>query len=71
MTQADLSSAFMADLDPYDQYEVSVTMDKAGTCFAGVESYDHHISMTAVLFRFACKPGHKSLSTSEQRCKIA
>ncbi|CAL8469269.1 g8810 [Coccomyxa elongata] len=35
LTQADLSSAFMADLDPYDQYEVSVTMDKAGTCFAG------------------------------------
>ncbi|KAK9908511.1 hypothetical protein WJX75_008992 [Coccomyxa subellipsoidea] len=34
LTQSDLSSAFMSDLDPYDQYEVSVTMDKAGTCLA-------------------------------------
>lgn len=42
----------MADLDPYDQYEVSVSMDKAGTCFAGVKPATT-IFMTAVLFKTA------------------
>lgn len=32
LTQADYSSWFMSDLDPYDQYEVSVPLEIAGTC---------------------------------------
>jgi hypothetical protein len=38
LTQADFSTAVMSDLDPYDQYEFSVTMDKAGTCFSEVSA---------------------------------
>ena len=36
LTQADYSSWFMSDLDPYDQYEVSVPLEIAGTCLTEV-----------------------------------
>ncbi len=36
LTQADYSSWFMSDLDPYDQYEVSVPLEYAGTCLTQV-----------------------------------
>ena len=36
LTQADYSSWFMSDLDPYDQYEVSVPLEVAGTCLTEV-----------------------------------
>lgn len=40
LTQADYSSWFMSDLDPYDQYEVSVPLEIAGTCLTEVRC-DH------------------------------
>lgn len=36
LSQADYSSWFMSDLDPYDQYEVSVPLEHAGTCLTQV-----------------------------------
>ena len=36
ITQSDIASKFMADLDPYDQYEASFRMEVAGTCLQQV-----------------------------------
>ena len=36
ITQTDIASKFMADLDPYDQYEASFPMEVAGTCLQQV-----------------------------------
>lgn len=43
ITQTDIASKFMADLDPYDQYEASFPMEVAGTCLQQV-CYTPYIS---------------------------